>query len=148
MCLMLYVGSSDALPLSESADLRIERVEDDRQGVAQWFKSPAVQFVGAHTGCSCGFPSFIAEVPIEYYEGMPLDSDDREADLRSVRALLALLGRSAQGGHLIELYPIADGDELKPPKGLIEWRLESLDPERFFLNEGFMHVVRIRDQPE
>ena len=141
MCLMLYVGTADELPLSESADLRIERVEDNRQGVTQWFKSPAVQFVGAHTGCSCGFPSFIAEQPVEYYEGMPFDSDDREADLRSVRALLALLRRSTENGERVELYPVADGDELKPPKGVIEWRLDSLDPERFFFNEGFLHVL-------
>jgi hypothetical protein len=147
MCLMLYVGTADELPISESADLRIERVEDDRQGVAQWFKSPAVQFVGAHTGCSCGFPSVIAEVPIEYYDGMPLDSDDREADLKSVRALLALIDRSSAKGHAVELYPVADGDELKPPKGVIEWRLDTLDPQRFFLNEGFLHIIRagIRD---
>ena len=148
MCLMLYVGTAVALPLSESTDLRVEHVEDNRQGVAQWFKNPSVQFVGAHTGCSCGFPSFIADEPVEYYEGMPLDSDDRVSDLRSVRALLELIALSAQAGHRVELYPIADGDEGKPPKGVVQWRLDSLDPERFFFNEGFMHVVTagIEDQ--
>ena len=88
MCLMLYVGTAAALPLISSADLRVENVDEARQGVKQWFSSPAVRFVGAHTGCSCGFPSVIAESPIVYYEGMPLQSDDRVADLRSVRALL------------------------------------------------------------
>ena len=92
MCLMLYIGTAEEIPLSSSADLNIERVDATRQGVTQWFSQPAVRFVGAHTGCSCGFPSVIAESPIEYYKGMSLQSDDRTADLRSVRALIELVG--------------------------------------------------------
>jgi hypothetical protein len=146
MCLMLYLGTAEDLPDSTSADLRIERVAAARADVARWFEHPSVRFVGAHTGCSCGFPSVMAESPIEYFDGMSLDSDDRDADLRSVRALIALIDRvvSAPDGFA-ELYPVADGDESKAPKGDIEWRLSALDPERFFFNEGFRHVVRRKD---
>lgn len=144
MCLMLYIGTAEELPLVSSADLKVERVEAARQVVTRWFSHPAVRFVGAHTGCSCGFPSVIAESPVEYYVGMPLVSDDRVADLRSVRALLALIGRTTASSETVELYPVADGDEPKPPKGVIEWQLSALDPERLFFNERFMHVVRIR----
>jgi hypothetical protein len=35
---------------------------------------PHVRFIGAHTGCSCGFPSVIAEEPFEYYEGRSVRS--------------------------------------------------------------------------
>ena len=73
---------------------------------------------------------------------MPLHSDDRAADLRSVRALLALIGQAAAKDDQVELYPVADGDESKPPKGVIEWQLAALDPDRLFFNEGFMHTVR------
>jgi hypothetical protein len=147
MCLMLYVGTAEALPLASSADLSIERVEAARQDVKQWFSQPAVRFVGAHTGCSCGFPSVIAESPIEYYEGMSLQSDDRAADLRSVRALIELIGQAAAHSERVELYPVADGEELTPPKGVIEWQLSFLDPERLFFNERFMHVVLNRNNP-
>jgi hypothetical protein len=140
MCLMLYVGTAEALPLMTSADIRIEHVDARRQPVAQWFSSPSVQFIGAHTGCSCGFPSVIAEPPLEYYEGMPLASDNRAADLRSVRALIALIERAANRGR-VELYPVADGEESQAPKGAIEWRLDALVAERLFFNERFMHVV-------
>ena len=88
---MLYIGTPTELPLDSSNDLKIERVDEGREGVKRWFTHPAVRFVGAHTGCSCGFPSVIAESPIEYFEGMSLPSDDREADLRSVRALVELI---------------------------------------------------------
>jgi hypothetical protein len=141
MCLMLYIGTAEDLRVESSTDIRVEIVEPARQVVAQWFSQPVVRFVGAHTGCSCGFPSVISESAIEYYEGMSLESDDRPADLRSVRALITLLGEATGSSSRVELYPVADGDEAKPPKGVIEWRLASLDPERLFFNERFMHVV-------
>ncbi len=139
---MLYIGTAKELSLRSSSDLRIETVDDARLGVKQWFSQPAVHFVGAHTGCSCGFPSVIAESPIEYYDGMPLASDDRAADLRSVRALIALVGEVVSHSNGVELYPVADGDEAIAPKGVIEWELSSLDPEKLFFNERFMHIVR------
>jgi hypothetical protein len=144
MCLMLYIGIAEQLPLMSAADLSIENVSDTRQAVTQWFSQPAVRFVGAHTGCSCGFPSVIAESPIDYYEGMPLESDNRAADLRSVRALIALIGEVAARSERVELYPVSDGEESLAPKGVIEWELGSLDPERLFFNERFMHVVHKR----
>ena len=147
MCLMLYIATAEELPLASSAHLTVESVDAARQDVKQWFSDPAVRFVGAHTGCSCGFPSVIAESPIEYYEGMSLHSDDRVADLRSVRALIELVGQVLARSERVELYPVADGDESKAPKGVIEWQVRSLDPERLFFNEGFMHVVHNRVGP-
>ena len=142
MCLMLYIGTAEELPLLSSADLSVDNVRDDRRGVRRWFSQPVVRFVGAHTGCSCGFPSVMTEPPpLEYYEGMPLASDDRAADLRSVRALLTLLGDVLARSGRVELYPVPDGDEQKPPKGVVEWKLRALDPERLFFNERFLHVV-------
>ena len=142
MCLMLYIATAEALPVTASADLRVETVDGARRGVEQWFSHPAVRFIGAHTGCSCGFPSVAAESPVEYFEGMTLGSDDRLADLRSVRALLALLRLAAGRGDRVELYPVADGEESHLPKGVIDWQLDALDPERLFFNERFMHVVK------
>lgn len=148
MCLMLYIATPEELPSASTPDFSVGPVAEGRRGVEQWFSHPAVRFVGAHTGCSCGFPSVIADTPIEYFEGMVLESDNREADLRSVRGLLALLREAAIRVDRIELYPVADGDEAKPPKGRIEWRLDALDPERLFFNEGFMHVVHLRRSDE
>jgi hypothetical protein len=141
---MLYIGTATELPLTTSADLRIERVSEPRDRVRQWFSHPAVRFVGAHTGCSCGFPSVTCESPVQYYEGMPLESDDRQADLRSVRALIGLLDRTVTDTASVELYPVADGQESEPLRGVIEWPLDSLDPETLFFNERFMHVVHNR----
>jgi hypothetical protein len=139
---MLYIGTRAELPLHSSTDLKIENVDAARETVKRWFSHPSVRFVGAHTGCSCGFPSVIAESPIEYYEGMPLGGDDREADLRSVRALVEMLGRVLGDSEFAELYPVPDGDQSEAPKGVIEWQLSNVVTERLFFNERFMHVVR------
>jgi hypothetical protein len=132
---MLYIATAEAL------------LDDVRGGVAQWFSLPSVRFVGSHTGCSCAFPSVMADSVIEYYDGMPLQSDDRSADLRSVRALLDLLRSAATTSERIELYPVADGDEAMPPKGVVEWPLRGLDPDRFFFNERFLHIIHAGDVP-
>jgi hypothetical protein len=67
---MLYVGCR--APLGERAErgLCIEAVEPGRRSVEQWFSKPSIQFVGAHTQCSCGFPHVLAESPVEYWEEM------------------------------------------------------------------------------
>jgi hypothetical protein len=142
MCLMLYIGTSTKVPPVSSNDLRVEELEASHT-VRQWFIQTEAYFVAAHTRtCSCGFPSVLADTVIEHYEGMPLESDDRPADLRSVQALLDLLARLLDRSEAVELYPIAFDDQGKPPKGTVEWRLSELEPARFFFNEGFKHVVR------
>ena len=141
MCLMLYIGTDEELPLLSSPDLKVEQVEPVRQVVRQWFSQPVVHFVGAHTGCSCGFPS----VTDGGHRRLRILADDRRADLRSVRALMELLAQAMARGSRVELYPVADGDESKPPKGVIDWQLTALDPDRLFFNERFMHVVQNRE---
>ena len=142
MCLMLYVGTTNDLQLQADVDMTVEEVEESRLAVRRWFSLPFVHFVGAHTRCSCGFPSVMSESPIEYFDGIFAETADRPADVRSVRALIDLVRLSTQGARVVELYPVGDGEEAQPPKGTIELQLGALNPERFFFNERFMHIVR------
>jgi len=142
VCLMLYVGSAAGLTEQRTPDLSIEPLEAAQASVRQWFRQPVVQFVGAHTGCSCGFPSVVADTVIEYYDGMWVDSEDRSDDLRSIAALLQALRSTLGPGGVLELYPVWAGGEVAAPKGIVEWSLDHLVPETFFFNEQFMHVVR------
>jgi hypothetical protein len=144
MCVMLYIGTQEGVPEERTTDLSVEPVEEARRMVTRWFTQPVVQYVGAHTGCSCGFPSIVAEGPVEYFEGMWPEREERADDLRSVSALLRLLRAVPATGHPIKLYPVWNGDEDTAPKGVIEWALEELVPERFFFTEQFLHVVRLK----
>jgi len=121
-----------------SPDLRVETVDASREPVRAWFTLPVVRFVGAHTGCSCGFPSVIAEQPVEYYEGMPLGGDNRDADLQSVRALIGLLRGLLAVADEVQLYPVSDGDQGHPPKGTVIVDFAAIAPETFFFNERFL----------
>jgi hypothetical protein len=138
---MLYAASAYPIALRASHHLSVEPVEESRQAVRQWFTFPNVVFLGAHTGCSCGFPSVIAEEPIEYFEGFFDDDRDREANLASVKALFALIESQLGDSPLIELLPVADLCEGKPPKGLIELRFADLDPGKFFFTEQFLYRI-------
>jgi putative aminopeptidase FrvX len=59
----------------------------------------------------------LAESPIEYFEGMAIESS--EDDRRSVGALLALLRRVVARSPNVELYPVWNGEESLAPKGYL-----------------------------
>jgi hypothetical protein len=139
MCLMLYLATLDEQPLRRSPELSVEEVEPSREAVRQWFSLPTVRFIGAHTGCSCGFPSVIAAEPVEYFDGM--FDDDREVDLTSVDSLLVIVREHVTATGEVQLYPVWDGEEGNPPKGVISVGLDSLNRETFFLNQQFFYRV-------
>lgn len=144
MCLALYVATASDLPTIAAPDLGVEQLEPLRGAVKQWFTLPEVRYVRAHGTCGCGFPHFIADEAVSYEEWLaPVleQADDREADLRSVRELLDLLGRFVRQDGFVELYPVADGSEHLAPKGTIELSLASLVAERFFFTEQFFYRV-------
>ena len=143
MCLMLYMATHDDLPLQTSVDLRVEEVDTSREAIRQWFSLPVVRFIGAHTGCSCGFPHIVAEAPIEYYDGMFRDDEEREPALRSVEALLALVREYVIDSGEVQLYSVWDGNEGLGPKGVIDVALDSLRRETFFVNEQFLYRVTV-----
>jgi hypothetical protein len=137
---MLYMATQGELPVRSSPELSVEEVERSREAVRQWFTLPVVRFIGAHTGCSCGFPHVVAEEPIEYWHGM-FDGQDREADLKSVELLLALVREHVTATGEVQLYPVWDGEEGSPPKGEINLGLGALNREKFFFNEQFFYRV-------
>ena len=139
MCLTLYLATAGEQPLRKSPELTIEAVEPYGEPVRQWFSLPAVRFIGAHTGCSCGFRHVVAEEPVDYREGM-FDGPDAEQNLRSTQALVALIHEHVASGE-VQLYPVWNGDEQLAPKGTIELRAGTLDPDTFFLNERFFYRV-------
>ena len=141
MCMMLYLAAREELPLRSSPDLSIEAVDPRREAVRQWFSLPVVRFVGAHTGCSCGFPNVTAEEPIEYFDGMFADTEARPADLKSAAALIGLIREIVDGAGEVEFYAVWDGEESSPPKGTIDTPVGALSADRFFLNERFLYRV-------
>ena len=115
-------------------------MEPERHSVQRLFSLPFVRFVGAHTGCSCGFPSIRADESVEYFDGI-WDADDRQADLKSVKALLAMVQRHVTASGSAELFAVWQGEETMPPKGSVSVPTNSLEPERFFFIERFLYRI-------
>lgn len=146
MCLMLYVATRGDQPCFESDLLNIEEVEPQREAVRQWLTLPVIRFVGAHTGCSCGFRSIKASEPIEFDEGMFSYEDVRDDAARararaSISALLALIREHAMRDGAVELLAVWQGDEIRPPLGTIEKGIGALQPETWFFIEGFLYRI-------
>src|SRR5215470_14463062 len=104
MCLMLYMATHGDVAVRSSSDLSVEEVEPSGEAVRRWFSLPVVRFIGAHTGCSCGFPHVIAEEPVEYWDRM-FEGQDREDDLKSVDALLDIIREHVGATGEVQLYP-------------------------------------------
>ena len=139
MCLMVYMATRNEIALRESDSIQVCAVEPDRAAIRQWFSLPNVRFIGAHSGCSCGFPSVMADEPIEYYDGF-FDTTDEDfaKNLQSVRELFALI---AEADGEAELFPVWAGDEADSPAGLIELRFSALHAENFFFNEHYFYRI-------
>lgn len=140
---MLYVASDVPIPLQTLDAIRIEEISAEASVVRQWLTLPQVRLVGAHTGCGCGFPSVVAEEPIEYYPEMFDDAEDRSADIGSVHALLRTIDRLLDQSEMVELFPVWAGDEAIPPLGKVSVSRSELQPETFFFTAHFIYEVRV-----
>ena len=142
MCLMLYLATTGDQPYVESDLLNVEDVEPKRLAVRRWLTLPVVRFVGAHTGCSCGFRSITATEPVEYDERMFYEDERTAATARaSLAALLAMARSFAERDGEIELLAVWDGDEAEPPLGTIDKGVEELRPDTWFFIERFLYRV-------
>lgn len=140
MCLALYIGSTSSFETVSSDLFVLEPVLDDKAPVRAWFASPHVAFVGIPT-CSCALAHVIAEEPIEWFEGMFEQSEDREEEIQAAAELLRLIGLALETSPEVEMYPVWNGDEKEPPKGIISLVHPAQDSARFFLNERFLYRV-------
>ena len=144
MCLMLYVATTGDQPYVETDLLNVEDVEPKRLAVRQWLTRPVVRFVGAHTGCSCGFRSVVATEPIAFAPEM-FDEDERDdaapKGRASLAALMAMVRTFADRDGAVELLAVWDGDEGEPPLGTIDKTASDLQPETWFFIERFLYRV-------
>jgi hypothetical protein len=146
MCLMLYIGCDRDIPLRKGKFLSVEELDSKEFQVAQWFDTKHVYFIGSHSGCSYGFPHVIAEGPINYFDGMFDGTERSEDDLNSIIELLKLLKTLITDKSVVKLYPIWDGDQGMEPKGTITLEMIGQNPNHFFFNERFMHIVSAEPQ--
>jgi len=142
MCYTLYLATRDEQPLWSSPALSVEAIEPGAESVRQWFSLPVVRFIGAHTGCSCGFRYLIANEPIEYWDGMFHKSERADKDQESIQALVRLIRKHVVGSGIVEMYALWNDEVEERPVGTIELQIDTIDPQKFFFVEGFFYRVQ------
>jgi hypothetical protein len=142
MCLRLYIATTGDQPCFETDLLNVEDIEPGWTAVRQWLSLPVVRFVGAHTGCSCGFRSVKATEPIAYDEGLFYEDERTAATKRaSLSALMAMARAFAERDGEIEMLAIWEGDEWEPLLGTIDKTVSDLQPQTWFFIERFLYRV-------
>jgi hypothetical protein len=118
----VYLAAHAPLPLRDWDEARpsfnVSALSSDEALVRGRFSRPHVVYLGAYTGCSCGFTP---------------DEDGEEADAaRSLEDLVAYVREAAAAGT-VELFTCWDGDYLEPATRRLELAPDDLaDPERWF----------------
>lgn len=122
MCMGVYLATDRPQPLVEWKEVEpsfnVTELSEQEAPVRGRFSKPYIYYLGAYTGCSCGFTP---------------DEDGEEADAeRSLRDLVAYVERAA-GEGTAELFACWDGDYLEPADRRVELAAGDLaDPELWF----------------
>jgi hypothetical protein len=118
MCRMLFIASDHPLPRiawdGGSPAFNVTDVNDNDRTVAQQFSKPHLAYLGAHTGCSCGF------------------CPETETDPLVAQSLLSLRSylREVTGSFgTVELFECWDGEQDSPPGAKHQLTPDTLVPE-------------------
>src|SRR5262249_3261522 len=98
-------GPLPMVPWRESHPaFNVQSLSDSEQAVKKHFTKANVYYLGAHTGCSCGF---------QYGPVPPTTDEDRReeaAGRQSVASLREYLKQAVQDGREVELFSSWEGD--------------------------------------
>lgn len=140
MCMALYLATDKPVPETEWREgesvFVVQALTDHEEPVRLQFTKPAVCYLGAHTGCSCGFV---------YGQDEPTSADEERDELlgrRSVDALRAFLVQAVDDGHEVELFACWEGDLAIPPEAMLEVTPLHFGGESFTLPEKVFYRVR------
>ena len=112
MCMMLYMASDKKLPTipwnKNIPDFYIEELNKRNQeflGVRKQVNKPYIYYVGAHTGCGCGFYYDMSEV----FDESSLE--ENKMNRRSVENLFLYIRENLINEEEFKLYSCWAGDE-------------------------------------
>ncbi|MFN7941590.1 MAG: hypothetical protein U0X73_08305 [Thermoanaerobaculia bacterium] len=119
MCRAFYLATDSPvalIPWNKAApEFNVVPLSEVDSTVLSQFSKPSVVYVGAHTGCSCGF--------------FPEDEDDARA-LESAERLRAFLARVIAEQGDAEFFACWEGDQNVPPGEEVELSPSEFDGER------------------
>ncbi len=113
MCMALFVAADEPLPVIEWREsapaFNVQVISETEESVRRHFSKPHVYYLGAHTGCSCGFA---------YGRAAPSSKD--AAGRASVAALQQYLRDAVQRLGEVELFSSWEGEWNQLPDQRLE----------------------------
>jgi hypothetical protein len=104
----LFIAADNPLPVitwdEATPAFHVQELSEWEQAVRQQFTRRYVYFLGAHTGCSCGFA--YGQMP----PGTAADESEEAAGRLSVSQLQAYLATAVQQQREVELFACWEGD--------------------------------------
>ena len=123
MCMMLYIAANETLPLiawnKRQPAFNVSNIGRFSRHVRTQFSKPHVYFVGAHTGCSCGF----------------LDSQIESDAKASICKLSEYLSNALETTETLELFSCWCGDENTEPETRQTLTPQDIMSDDFVLDE-------------
>jgi hypothetical protein len=135
MCLAVYLAASSWLPaipfIEGTSDFHVSDLKEHEEAVRSQLTAPNVVYVGAFTGCGCGFDP----------EGEDPSGPYEERGKRSLRELVDYINEHVNGGPA-ELYISWEGEWNLPALRRIELNASELAERTDWLEER-THVALV-----
>jgi hypothetical protein len=139
MCFAVYIGSNQKLETSSWIEnetvLNFQDLSNDDEIVKGKFTKPYVYYVGADTGCSCGFA----------WEVEDFNDPDEQDSKKSPQALIDFI-KSQTRIEDIELYCCWEGDWSDPIGDKITIDIKDVSLDKYYFMEEKRFVIFNRQQ--
>jgi hypothetical protein len=140
MCVALYIAADSEPPLvswdAAALGFNVVAVQDHERVVAKHLSKPYLRYLGAHTGCSCGFDygQTSADTPAEV--------EEERLGRESVASLRRYLERMVESNGTVEIYACWEGDWEEPCDSRREVTPEYFGGESFEIRQRELLLVR------
>lgn len=146
MCMVYVLGTEHEAPLLDvwaksSPQFYVSEPQpDESNSVRANLTSPCIRYLGAYTGCGCGFHSILRS-GIEYEpEDPPATQSDHEALVRYLHEVLA-------HNQAVQIYGCWSGDESQPAEHRRAVKASEIASPQFAFRERELLTVDLEPSP-
>ncbi len=143
MCMMLFIGSKNPLPLIGFDEgipaFHTKHLDKSELAAKQHFSVNYILYAGSSEGCGCGFKHALIDKKDVWLNVVNDDLTD-ESRLNQ-QALLNYIKRFTQTEDLIEIFACWDGDFACPSEWKERITKETLVHENFYFKERGFYTI-------
>lgn len=144
MCMMLFIGSKNPLPLIDFNEnipaFHTKHLDEPEQAAKQQFSVNHILYAGSSEGCGCGFKHALIDKTDVWLNVVNDDLPD-ESQLNQ-QVLLEYIERFTQPEDAVEIFACWDGDFACSPEWKESITKETLIHKDFYFKERGFYSIR------